>query len=328
MKAIVCDKYGSPDVLRLEEVERPSPTGDQMLVKVMAASVNAGDWHLLRADPFLVRLAFGLFRPKVRILGLDVAGIVEAVGDSVSRFKPGDEVFGDISSNGFGGFAEYVCASESAFAFKPASLSFEEAAAVPAAGMTALQALRDKGKVRAGQRVLIHGASGGVGSFAVQLARSLGAEVTAVCSTRNVERVRELGATHVIDYTREDFARGDGRYDVILSANGTRSIFDFRRALRPGGTFVSTGGSTGQLFQALLLGPLLSRGGKVRMTNFLVSPNGADVAVLADLIERGEIRPVIDRRYPLEEVPDAIRYLEEGHAQGKVVITVAEGAGT
>jgi NADPH:quinone reductase-like Zn-dependent oxidoreductase len=167
-----------------------------------------------------------------------------------------------------------------------------------------------------------------VGSFAVQLARSLGAEVTAVCSTRNVERVRELGATHVIDYTREDFARGDGRYDVILSANGTRSIFDFRRALRPGGTFVSTGGSTGQLFQALLLGPLLSLGGKVRMTNFLVSPNGADVAVLADLIERGEIRPVIDRRYPLEEVPDAIRYLEEGHAQGKVVITVAEGAGT
>jgi NADPH:quinone reductase-like Zn-dependent oxidoreductase len=328
MKAIVCDRYGSPDVLRLEEVERPSPAGDQILVRVLAASVNAGDWHLLRADPFLVRLAFGLYRPKVRILGSDVAGIVEAVGASVSRFRAGDAVFGDISSKGFGAFAEYVCASETAFALKPTSLSFEEAAAVPAAGMTALQALRDKAKVQAGQKVLIHGASGGVGSFAVQLARYLGAEVTAVCSTRNVERVRELGAMRVIDYTQEDFAQDDARYDVILSANGARSIFDFRRALRPGGIFVSTGGSTGQLFQSLFLGPLLSLGGKVRMTNFLVSPNGADVAVLADLIERGEIRPVIDRRYSLEAVPDAIRYLEEGHAQGKVVITVPEGAGT
>lgn len=328
MKAIVCDRYGSPDVLRLEEVERPDPTGDEILVKVVGASVNAGDWHILRADPFLVRLAFGLFRPKLRVLGSDVAGIVEAVGDSVSKFKAGDAVFGDISSYGFGAFAEYVCAPETAFALKPVSLSFEDAAAVPAAGMTALQALRDKAKVQAGQKVLIHGASGGVGSFAVQLARYLGAEVTAVCSTQNVERVRALGASHVIDYTQEDFARVDGRYDVILSANGTRSILDFRRVLRPGGIFVSTGGSTGQLFQSLLLGPLLSLAGKVRMTNFLVSPNGEDVGALAELLERGEISPVIDRRYSLEEVPDAIRYLEEGHAQGKVVITVADGEGT
>lgn len=325
MKAIVFSEYGSPDVLQLEEIEKPQPKGDEILVKVHASSVNAGDWHILRADPFLMRLAFGLFRPKLSVLGADIAGRVEAVGPEAKRFNVGDAVFGELSRHGYGGFAEYACAPEEAFALKPANLTFEEAAAVPAAGFTALQALRDAGKIQAGQKVLICGASGGVGTFAVQLAKHFGAEVTAVCSTRNLERVRAIGADHVIDYTTEDFARNGKRYDLIIAANGYRSIFDYRRALNPCGTYVLSGGTTRQFFEALLLGPLLSRRGRQSMGNILSRPNGKDLGILAGLLESGAVKPVIDRQYRFEEVPDAIRYLEEGHAQGKVVITFDNG---
>ncbi len=323
MKAIVCREYGSPDVLRLEEVEKPVPGDGDVLVKVHATSVNAGDWRVLRADPFLVRLAFGLFKPKISILGADIAGVVEATGPGVTQFKVGDRVFGDISRYGFGGFAEYACVPEEPLALMPSQLSFEEGAAVPVASVVALQALRDAGKLQAGQKVLIYGASGGVGSFAVQIAKYLGAEVTAVCSTGNMETVCALGADHAIDYTREDALSTGARFDLILAANGSRSIFDYRRALSPKGIYVLSGGSMAQLFQTLLLGPFLSMTGSRTLRNFLVRPNGKDVAFVAGMIEAGVIRPIIDRRYTLAEVPQALHYLEEGHARGKVVISVA-----
>lgn len=322
MKAIVCREYGSPDVLRLEEVEKPVPRDGEVLVKVYATSVNAGDWRVLRADPFLVRLAFGLFKPKVSILGADIAGMVEATGPGVTQFKVGDRVFGDISRHGFGGFAEYACVPEEPLALMPSNLSFEEGAAVPVGSVVALQALRDAGKLQVGQKVLIYGASGGVGTFAVQIAKHMGAEVTAVCSTGNVETVCALGADHAIDYTREDALRKGLCFDLILAANGSRSIFDYRRALSPKGIFVLSGGSMAQLLQTLLLGPLLSMAGTKKMGNFLVRPNGKDVASVAGLVEAGLVRPIIDRRYTLAEVPQALHYLEAGHARGKVVISV------
>jgi NADPH:quinone reductase-like Zn-dependent oxidoreductase len=322
MKAVIGTTYGSPDTLRLEEVEKPIPGDGEVLVRVLAASVNAGDWHLLRGDPFLVRLVFGLRERKIRVLGADVAGQVEAVGRGATQFQPGDAVFGDISGCGFGAFAEYVCAPESALALKPGILSFEEAAAVPAASVTALQGLRDKGRIQAGQKVLINGASGGVGMFAVQIAKSFGAEVTAVCSTRNLDRVRALGADHAVDYTVEDFTRSGQRYDLILAANGYHPIWDYQRALQPRGRYVMTGGSMAQFYQAMFLGPWISLFGSRKMGNLLVKPNQKDLAFMSGLIEAGKVAPVIDRRYPLSEVPDAIRYLEEGHAQGKVVITL------
>lgn len=323
MKAIVCTRYGPPEVLRYEEdVRERNPQAGEVLVKVHAASVNAGDWHLLRADPFLVRLMFGLTKPKIRILGADIAGRIEAVGEGTTDFKPGDAVFGDISRCGFGAFADYVTVPADALAPKPAKLTFAEAAAVPAAAVTALQGLRDVGKIRAGERVLIHGASGGVGTFAVQIAKHFGAEVTGLCSMGNVERVRELGADHVIDYTQEDFAGQGEQYDVILAANGNRSIFDYKRALRPNGRYVMSGGSTGQFYQVMFLGPWLSMTGTKKMRNILVSPNRADLAYLSTLLASDTVVPVIDRRYTLPEVPDAIRYLEAGHARGKVVITL------
>ena len=325
MKAIVCTEYGSPDVLRLAELEKPVPGDGEVLVKIHATSVNAGDWHVLRASPFLVRLVYGLFKPKVSVLGADIAGVVEAVGAGVSNFNVGDAVFGDISCYGFGGFAEYVCVPEEPLAKKPSKLTFLEAAAVPVASVVALQALRDAGKIEPGQSVLIYGASGGVGTFAVPLAKHFGAEVTAVCSTANVERALSLGADHAIDYTKEDFADGDARFDLIIGANGTRSIFDFRKALAPNGRYVSSGGATSQFLQSVLLGPVLSLAGSRKCGNFLVRPNGRDVAFIAGLIEADVLTPVIDRRYSLAEVPDAIRYLEEGHARGKVVIDVTGG---
>lgn len=327
MQAIVCTRYGSPDVLQLKELETPTPKDDEVLIKVQAASVNAADWHLLRADPFLIRLGSGLLKPKHTILGADIAGRVEAVGKSVTQFQPGDEVFGDISACGWGGFAEYVCAREAALVLKPANLSFEQAAAVPMAAVTALQGLRDKGQIRSGQKVLINGASGGVGTFAVQIAKSFGAEVTAVCSTRKVDMVRSIGADHVIDYTQVDFARNGQHYDLILAANGNRSISDYQRALTPKGTYVMTGGATAQMFQAMLLGPWLSRNSNQTMGNVLAKPNQQDLAFLKGLLEAGKVVPVIDRRYPLHEVPAALRYLEAGHAQGKVAITVASAHG-
>lgn len=324
MQAIVYTHYGSPDMLRLTEVAKPTPTDDEVLIKVYAASVNAADLHLLRADPFLIRLMSGLLRPKHTILGADIAGRVEAVGRNVTQFQPGDAVFGDISGCGWGGFAEYVCAREDALALKPANLSFAQAAAVPMAAVTALQGLRRKGHIQPGQKVLINGASGGVGTFAVQIAKSFGAEVTAVCSTRNVERVRSLGADNVIDYTHQDFTKGAERYDLILAVNGYHAISAYRRALTPSGTYVMSGGTDAQLFQAMLQGPWISMTGRQTMGNMLARPNHADLAFVKELLESGKVVPVIDRRYPLREVPEAIRYLEEGHAQGKVVVTVAQ----
>lgn len=323
MKAITYETYGPPHVLQLKEMAQPVPGANEVLVRVQAASVNAVDWRMMRADPFLVRLYAGLFKPtKISVLGADIAGHVVAVGRNVSQFRPGDEVFGDMSASGFGGFAEYKCANESVLGFKPANLSFEEAATVPLAGLTALHAVRDVGRVQAGQKVLINGASGGVGTFAVQIAKHFGAEVTAVCSTKKLDVARALGADHVIDYTREDFTRAGSRYDLIVGVNGFRSIFDYRRALRPRGRYVMTGGKSAQLFQALLLGPWLSMAGGRKVAVVPSAPNQQDLHFLKDLLESGRLKPVIDRRYPLNEVPDAIRYLEEGHASGKVVIVV------
>lgn len=324
MKAVVNTRYGSPDVLELKEVEVPTPQENEVLIKVHAASVNAADWHLLRADPFLVRLAFGLFKPKNTILGADVAGQVVAVGSHVTGFQPGDEVFGDLSSSGHGGFAEYACGRADILVLKPANASFEQAAATPLAAVTALQGLRTKGQLRPGQKVLIHGASGGVGTFAVQIAKALGAEVTGVCSTAKVEMVRSLGADHVIDYTREDFAQNGPRYDLILAVNGSRSIYDYQRALTPNGTYVMVGGAGAQLVQAMILGSWLSMTGSRKMGAMLATPNQQDLLLIKELMEAGKVTPVIDRRYPLSQVADAIRYVEAGHARGKVVITVAQ----
>jgi NADPH:quinone reductase-like Zn-dependent oxidoreductase len=319
MKAIVHTKYGPPDVLKLEEVQKPDPSDDGVLVKVHAASVNPLDSYVMRGPLFFLPMIGGLLKPKHKVLGCDIAGRVEAVGRHVKQFQPGDEVFG---GKGSGGFAEYVCAIEDKLALKPANVSFEDAAAVPIAAITALQGLRDKGRIQRGHKVLVDGASGGVGTFAVQIAKSFGAEVTAVCSTRNVDTARSIGADHVIDYTREDFTQSGQRYDLILGANAHHSIFDYRRALSRDGIFVMVGGGWIQILQAMLLGPFLSRIGSKKMRFFIAKINTKDLVFLKDLLEAGKVVPVIDRRYPLSEVAEALRYREEGHAQGKVVITV------
>lgn len=320
MKAIVCTKYGPPDVLKLEEVETPVPGEEEVLVEVIAASVTYSSLMLVQGQPFVGRLmGLGLMRPKYSIPGGDLAGRVVAFGENVHQFGPGDEVYGDLSDLSRGGFAEYVCGPASAFSRKPVNLTFEEAAGVPEAGLVALQALRDHGQIQSGQKVLIHGASGGIGSFAVQIAKSFGAEVTGVCSTRNQELVRSLGADRVIDYTREDFTRNGQQYDLIIATAGYRSIFDYRRALRPEGRYVSTGGAMAQTFQALLLGPMLSMGGKQKMGAMLVKPN-QDLRTLTEIIEAGQVKPVIDRTYPLRETAEALRYYASGHARGKVII--------
>ena len=325
MKAIVCTKYGPPDVLQLKEVEKPAPRDHEVLVKVHAVSVAAGDLHLLRAKPFLMRLmGYGLLKPKNTILGAAIAGRIEAIGGNVTQFQPGDDVFGDLSACGFGAFAEYVSVPENALVLKPASVSFEQAAAVPVSAVTALQGLRDRGHIQAGQKVLIYGASGGVGTFAVQIAKAFGAEVTAVCSSRNVDAIRSMGADHVIDYTREDFTHNGQHYDLIVAANGSRSISEYKRALRPNGTYVMTGGSEKQMFQAMLLGPWISRIGTKKMGNLMAKPNTRDLGCIKELLEAGKVVPAIERRYPLGETAEALRYLEAGHAQGKVVITVEQ----
>jgi NADPH:quinone reductase-like Zn-dependent oxidoreductase len=320
MKAIVRDRYGPPDVLHLADVPVPALRDGDVLVRVHAASANAGDWHLLRGTPLPFRLVAGLRVPRFRIIGTDIAGRVEAIGRNVTQFRPGDEVFGELSRCGFGAYAEFAAAPEKALALKPASLSFEEAATLPTAGCTAIQGLR-KGRIQPAQQVLIHGASGGVGTFAVQIAKAFGTEVTAVCSTRNVDVVRSIGAHHVIDYMKDDFATHDQRYDLILATNGDRSIWDYRRALTADGCYAMTGGSNRQLTEALLFGPLLSMGRR-QFGNVLVKPNQADLLVLKELCETGKVRPVIDRRFPLSEVSSAVRYVEDGHARGKVVVTV------
>lgn len=324
MKAMVYTQYGSPDMLHLKEVEKPTIKDDEVLVKVHAASVNAADWHLLTADIFLVRLmAGGVLKPKNTILGADVAGWVETVGRNVKQFRPGDEVFGDVFGHGNGSFAEYVSAPESALVLKPANLSFEQAAAAPLAAVTALQGLRDKGNIQPGHKVLIQGAAGGVGTFAVQIAKSFGAEVTAVCSTRNVEQTRSLGADQVIDYTKEDFTRSGQQYNLILAVNGYHPLAAYKRALTPGGIYVMAGGSPAQMFQALLLGPWMSITGGKKLGAVSAKANQKDLTTIKELLEAGKVVPVIDRCYPLSEAAEAFRYLGAGHARGKVVVTVA-----
>lgn len=326
MKAVVYRKYGPPDVLEFTEVERPVPKDDEVLVEVRAAALNAFDWHLLRGRPFVARLSGGLFKPRNPVLGEDIAGRIAAVGAKVVRFKTGDEVFGDLASCGSGGFAEYARARENVLALKPAGLTFEQAAAVPMAALTALQGLRDKGRIRAGQKVLIHGASGGVGTFAVQIAKSFGAEVTAVCGPASQDMVRSLGPDRVLDYTRTDFAAEGRRYDLILAVNGSRPLSDYERVLERGGIYVATGGSNTQVFQALLLGPWRSIGRGRTMGVLIAKTDPEDLAFVGGLLEAGTIRPVIDRRFPLSQVAEAIRYLEAGHAKGKVIITMPDAA--
>jgi NADPH:quinone reductase-like Zn-dependent oxidoreductase len=324
MKAIIYTKYGSPDVLELQEIEKPTPKDDEVLVKIHAAAANPADWHLMRAEPFLARLENGLLKPKHTRLGADVAGRVEAVGRNARQFRVGDEVFGELSLNRLGSFAEYVCVHEEFLALKPANLSFEAAAAVPLAAFTALQGLRDKGRIKSGQKVLINGASGGVGTFAVQIAKAFGTEVTGVCSTRNLELVRSIGADHAIDYTKEDFTKNGQRYDLIFDAVGNRSVADFKRALKPNGICAVAGfTSLPLLFQAMFLGPLISMTGSKNIGLMATAKaNKKDLLFIKELLEAGKVKPVIDRTYPLSEVPEAIRYLEEGHARGKVVIMV------
>jgi NADPH:quinone reductase-like Zn-dependent oxidoreductase len=323
MKAIVYTKYGSQDVLQLKEVAKPEPKEDQVLVKVHAASVNALDYRrfekLSRMGRFIDER---LLKSVGKVLGADIAGVVEAVGATVKQFKPGDEVFG-VSAGSAGGFADYACATEDHLALKPTNLSFETAAAVPIASLTALQGLRDKGRIQPDQEVLINAASGGVGTFAVQIAKSYGAEVTAVCSARNLDMARSIGADHVVNYARENFTQNGRRYDLIVAVNGYHPILDYRRTLSPSGTYVAIGGSLSQVIQAILLGPVLSRieGRKMGFMG-IAKTNQKDLALMGELLEAGKVVPVIDRRYPLSEVPEAIRYLVDEHARGKVIIMV------
>jgi len=323
MKAIVNTVYGSPDVLKLKEVAQPVPKANEVLIKVHAASVNSADLHLLKADPFLARLGFGLFKPKTTILGADVAGRVEAVGNAVTKFKPGDAVFGDLAACGFGTFAEYVCAREDALVLKPANLSFEQAAAVPMAAVTALMGLRDKGHIQAGQKVLVLGASGGVGMFAVQIARALGAEVTGVCSTQKMAMVRAIGADHVVDYTKADVTQNGQHYDLIFDAAAYRSFKDYKPVLSPTGTYVLIGGSMSNLVEVGILGGWHSKKQGQTFTSLMAHPNAQDLATVKAMLEAGQVKPAIDRCYPLSEVPDALRHVDARRVQGKVVIAVA-----
>jgi NADPH:quinone reductase-like Zn-dependent oxidoreductase len=324
MKAIVYTEYGPPDVLQLKEVEKPVPKDDEVQVKVIAASVNSADATMSRGEPFMARLWSGFLKPKYQILGSDIAGRVEVVGKNAKQFQPGDEIFGDIAACGWGGFAEYASVPETALALKPTNLTFEEAAAVPQAAVVALQGLRDKRRIQPGQKVLINGASGGIGSFAVQIAKSFGAEVTGVCSTRNLDMVRSIGADHVIDYTQEDFTQSGQRYDLIFTVVGYHSIFDYRRALSPNGIYVGSTNATALIFQVLLLGPFISMTSDKKMVNLMAKESQEDLVYLNELLETGKVAPVIDRRYPLSEVAEAVRYYGKGHSQGKVVITVVQ----
>lgn len=323
MKAIIYTEYGPPDVLRIEEVEKPIPNENQVLIKVHAASVNAQDYRVRKGRPFLARPVIGGIRkPKNTRIGSDFAGQVEAVGENVKQFQPGDEVFGCRN----GAFAEYVCAREGVLALKPANISCEQAAAVPVAALTALQGIRYAGGIQPGQTVLIQGASGGVGTFAVQIAKAFGAEVTAVCSTKNLDMARSIGAEHVIDYTREDFTRNPQRYDLILAVNGYHSLFAYQRALSPQGIYVCAGGTLTQFLQAMLLGSLMSKNGGKKMGSMgITKVKQEDLVFLARLLEEGKIAPVIDRICPLSEIVEAFRYVEEKHAQGKVVVEILKG---
>jgi len=327
MQAVVHTRYGPPEALELREVDRPAPDADEVLVRVRVASVNAADWHVMRGTPFLVRLmGYGIRRPKHAGFGADVAGEVEAVGSGVTAFQPGDAVFGDLSGSGRGSFAEYVSASEDALVAIPDGVTFDEAAATPLAAVTALQGLRDPGELREGdgegEHVLVNGASGGVGTFAVQIAKAYRAEVTGVCRTEKVDAVRSIGADHVVDYTEVNYADTGDRYDLILDAGAHQSVFASRRALAPGGRYVMVGGKFGPTLQAMALGPVLSRVGDGRVVSLIAEPNRADLETVAALLESGDVVPVVDRRFTLEEVPEAVAYLESGRTTGKVVVTV------
>ncbi len=315
MKAVIYTKYGKPDMLQLADVEKPTAKSGEAVVKIRATAVNQADNHVLSG---MLRYSTGLFKPKQQILGSDIAGVVEAVGENVTQFRVGDEVFGDLSAHGRGGFAEYVAAPESALGLKPANLSFAEAAAVPMTAVTALQGLRDKGQIQPGQQVLINGASGGVGTFAVQIAKAWGGVVTAVVSTRKMEMARAIGADHVIDYTQEDFTRNGRRYDLIFDTVGNHAVAEYRQALKPDGRFV-----TSAFLPALVIqGPWLSLTNRQKMLNMLAKPNQKDLVAIKELLEANQVRPLMDRCYPLPEVPEALRYMAEGHARGKVVITL------
>jgi len=321
MKAAVCSRYGPPDVVQITDVEKPVPKDNEVLIEVRAASVNPFDWHLMRGTPYIVRIMAGLLKPKDKRLGVDVAGQVEAVGRNVTQFKPGDEVFGACR----GAFAEYACTSESALVMKPDNVTFEQAASVPVAAFTALQGLRDKGHLQPGQKVLINGAAGGVGTFAVQIAKLFGADVTGVCSTRNVDMVRSIGADRVIDYTQEDFTKSGQRYDLFFDSVGNHSLLACRRVLNPKGIYIVVGGPDGRwlgplarMIKTLVLSWFVSQ----NLVMFLAKRSKEDLTIMHELMEAGKVTPVIDKRYRLSEVPEAIRYLQEGHARGKVVITL------
>ncbi|MFT7586405.1 MAG: NADPH:quinone reductase-like Zn-dependent oxidoreductase [Cellvibrionaceae bacterium] len=321
MKVFIYEKYGSPEVLQLKELEKPTPKDDEVLVKVHAAAVNPLDWHFMRGTPYFMRLMVGFLKPKNKFLGVDMAGTVEAVGRHATQFKVGDEVFGDISP---GAFAEYTCSAEKLLTHKPADITFKEAAATPVAALTALQGLRDAGELKPGQKVLINGASGGVGTYAVQIAKALGAEVTAVCSTRNVEIVRSIGADRVIDYTQEDFTQSNELYDLILDNAASRTIAEYMQVLKPGGRCVLVGFSMSLMVKVGIFGRLISKRYGKTITMMSAKAEQDDLLFFAQLFEKGQLSAVIDRCYPLAELPQAIAYLEEGHAQGKVVISVLE----
>ena len=323
MKTIVYTKYGPPDVLQLKEVEKPTPKVDEVLIKVHAASINDWDWGLLQGTPFVNRLPFGLRKPKYKILGSDIAGRVEAVGRNVKQFQPGDEVFGDLSARGWGGFAEYVCAPEDRLALKPTSMTFEQAAALPQAAVLALQGLRDKRQVQPGQKVLINGAGGGAGSFAIQMAKSFGAQVTGVDSTEKLDVMRSIGADHVIDYTQEDFTKNGQQYDMIVDLMGYHPFFDYKRSLSPGGIFLLVGGSSALIFKTIFLGPLISITGKKKMGILMHKPN-KNLDFIIELYEAGKVVPVIDKIFQLSETTEAFRYFGEKHTKGKVIITLGE----
>ncbi|MEI4770972.1 NAD(P)-dependent alcohol dehydrogenase [Psychrobacillus sp. FJAT-51614] len=323
MKAVVCTQYGFTDTLKLKEVEKPIPKDNEVLIKVQTASVNSWDWDLVRGKPFIVRLG-ALKKPKYEILGADIAGRVEAIGQDVKQFLPGDEVFGDISGCGWGGFAEFVCAHENALTKKPPNMTFEEAASIPQAGVLALQGLRDSGKIQEGQKILINGAGGGVGSFALQIAKLYKTEVTGVDSTTKLDTMRSFGADHVIDYTQEDFTQNGQHYDLILDVVGNRTIFEYKRLLCSNGTYVMVGGPFTRIFQLILLSPLISLTGKKKMTLLIHKPNKKDIDTIKNLAENGKLVPVIDRCYPLSEVSEALGYLAEGHARGKIIIRIED----
>lgn len=322
MKAFVYREYGTPDVLNLEEIKKTTPKDDEILIKVRAVSLNKADLYMLKGEPFMLRFESGIQKPKNIILGADVSGQVEEVGKNVKQFKVGDDVFADLASSGWGGLAEYVSAKENAFVHKPTNMSYQEAAAVPMAAVTALQSLRDKVKVQSGQKVLINGASGGVGTFALQIAKSFGAEVTAVCSTKNVEMARALGADHVIDYSKENFTENNQQYDLILATNGYHTLAEYKRVLTSKGVYVCSGGTLKQIFESILLGGLMTVGTEKKIMNLSAKPNQDDLNFVKKLIEDGKVKSVIEKIYPFEQTPDAFRHLENGHVSGKIVITL------